>query len=199
MIKVGLTGGIGSGKSVVAKVFETLGVPLYNADEAAKRLMQEDEALKRSIRQAFGEEAYVDGKLNRAYLASQVFNDPAKLKQLNGLVHPRVIADGYDWMQRQQAPYSIKEAAIFFESGSAAGIDVMIGVYAPQALRIQRVMHRDGIPREEVIKRMQQQIDEEIKMRLCDHVIRNDDQQMVIPQVLALHELLLKRSLEPAT
>jgi dephospho-CoA kinase len=194
MLKVGITGGIGSGKSIVARIFSTLGIPVYNADDQAKWLMNQDTALREKIIAAFGNEAYTSGGLNRSWLAAHVFHDEEKLKLLNSIVHPAVIAHGENWMNAQQAPYTLKEAALFFESGSAAGLDFMIGVYAPQPLRLLRAMRRDGLGREEVLARMAKQINEEIKMRLCDAVIINDDQQMVLPQVLQLHQQLLELS-----
>ncbi len=194
MLRVGITGGIGSGKSTVARVFEVLGIPVYNADAAARQLMNEDETLRQAIRKHFGEESYKDGILNRSYLAAQVFNNQEKLALLNSLTHPATIRHAEEWMQRQQAPYTLKEAALIFESGSSAQLDFVIGVYAPQALRIVRVTGRDQISREEVLKRMQRQIDETIKMKLCDTVIVNDDQHPVIPQVLTLHQQLLQRA-----
>lgn len=191
LLKIGLTSGIGSGKSTVAKIFETLGIPVYYADDAAKRLMNAQGDLKLRLIAAFGEQTYTDGKLNRAFLSAKVFNDAEKLQQLNAMVHPVVIADGENWLLRQTTQYAIKEAALFFESGSAAGLDFIIGVYAPKALRIHRVMQRDGVTRAEVLTRMQKQISESIKMKLCDFVITNDELQLLIPQVLALHEQLL--------
>jgi len=194
MLKIGITSGIGSGKSTVAKVFETLGIPVYYADDAAKRLMNEDEALKNSLIATFGAETYIDGKLNRPFLSTKVFNDANQLAKLNALVHPATILDGKQWLAKQTTPYAIKEAALFFETGSAANLDYVIGVYAPQALRIHRVMQRDGITRNDVFARMQKQIKEEIKMRLCDFVITNNEQEMVIPQVVNLHQKLLALS-----
>ena len=196
MLRVGITGGIGSGKSIVAKVFATLGIPVYNADSTAKRLMEEDTSLKASISLLFGEQAYEAGRLNRPYISAIVFKDREKLAQLNALVHPATIAAGEKWFGEQQAPYALKEAALIFESGTQRQLDFVIGVSAPQHLRIHRVMARDGVGREEVLKRMQNQIDETIKMRLCDSVIYNDEVQLVIPQVLELHEQLLKISSE---
>ncbi len=193
MLRVGLTGGIGSGKSTVAKIFEVLGVPLYYADEAAKRLMNENEDLKQNIRQAFGEETYRDGILDRKALAAIVFNAPKKLDQLNALVHPVTFTDATLWLQKiaaageQSPPYAIKEAALIFESGAQEWLDYVIGVYAPAPLRIQRVMQRDHTGPEEVLARMNKQMDEELKMRLCNFVITNDEQQLLIPQVQALH------------
>lgn len=193
-LRIGLTGGIGSGKSTVAKVFETLGIPVYYADEAARRIMNEDEVLKEQIMQQFGAAAYPDGKLDRKYLAGIVFNNPAKLELLNSLVHPATIRNGELWMEKQTTPYAIKEAAIIFESGSQSNLDYVIGVSAPDALRIHRTMQRDHITREEVLVRMSKQIKQIIKMRLCDFVIVNDEQHAVIPQVLLLHEELLKKA-----
>jgi dephospho-CoA kinase len=189
MLRIGITGGIGSGKSTVSKIFEVLGVPVYYADDASKRLMNEDEELKEKLRSVFGEGVYVDGKLNRQYLSSIVFNDPLKLALLNSIVHPATIKDAEDWMLQQTAPYAIKEAALIFESGSQEYLDKVIGVYAPAAVRIHRVMQRDNVTKEEVLGRMSKQIDEDIKMRLCDYVIKNDEQELLIPQVIKLHEL----------
>lgn len=191
MIKVGLTGGIGSGKSTVAKVFEVLGIPVYYADDAAKRLMNEDEELKQKIKAQFGETVYRDGKLDRKAMAGLVFNDPEKLEKLNKLIHPATIKDAAGWMQKQKTAYTIKEAALIFESGAQEHLDYVIGVAAPAPLRIQRTMQRDGVSREDTLARMDKQMDETIKMKLCDFVIRNDEQEMLLPQVIALHEKLL--------
>jgi dephospho-CoA kinase len=188
MLRVGITGGIGSGKSTVSKIFEVLGIPVYYADDASKRLMNEDEGLKEKLQSIFGNETYVDGQLNRAYLSSIVFNNPDKLAQLNSIVHPATIKDAADWMQRQTTPYAIKEAALIFESGSQEHLDKVIGVYAPAAIRIHRVMQRDNVTREEVLSRMNKQLDETIKMKLCDYVITNDEQELLIPQVIKLHQ-----------
>lgn len=194
VLKVGLTGGIGSGKTTVAKIFELLKVPVYYADEASKRLYHTNKDLMAGLKKHFGEEVYTNDQLNRSKLAAIVFNDPGKLKLLNSMIHPLTIKDAEQWMQQQTAPYIIKEAALIFEAGSTRGLDCIIGVSAPQALRIKRTMDREKITREEVVSRMQRQMDEEIKMLLCDHVIKNDEQQLVIPQVLALHERFLKMS-----
>jgi len=188
MLRIGLTGGIGSGKSTVAKIFEVLGIPVYYADAANRRLVNEDPQIIKNIIQNFGDKSYVDGKLNRAYIASIVFNNPDKLALLNAISHPATIEDANKWMQQQSSPYVIKEAALIFESGSAENLDLVIGVYAPAPLRIKRTMDRDKITQEEVKKRMERQINEELKMKLCDHVVINDEQQLVIPQVMALHQ-----------
>ena len=197
---IGLTGGIGSGKSIVAKVFESLGIPVFNADATAKDIMNTNTFIKSKLIEAFGNEVYLNNiekngnateTLNRAYLSKVVFSDPYQLEILNAIVHPITIQAAIDWAAAQSAPYVIKEAALFFESGAAMGVHKIIGVSAPKSIRIQRVMHRDDCNREEVLKRMAHQIDESLKMKLCDFVIINDDQHLVLPQVVALHEKLL--------
>ena len=188
MLKVGLTGGIGSGKTTVARIFEVLGIPVYYADDAARMLMNTNEELKAAIIKNFGKETYPDGELDRKYLASIVFNNKEKLELLNSLTHPVTIADAGLWINRQTSPYIIKEAALLFESGAAERLDYVIGVYAPQHIRVKRVMDRDGLPAEEVMKRISRQIDEEMKMKLCDFVITNNEERLVIPQVLSLNE-----------
>ena len=191
ILKVGLTGGIGSGKSTVAKVFEVLGIPVYYADDAAKKLMNEDVALKELLVKEFGNAIYSNGELNRAHLSSLVFNDPAKLKALNAIVHPATIADADKWMQQQTTPYAIKEAALIFESHANKFLDKVIGVYAPAPLRIKRVMQRDNLSEEAILARINKQINEEEKMLLCDFVIANDTINLIIPQVLTIHQNLL--------
>ena len=188
VLRIGLTGGIGSGKSTVAKIFEVLGIPVYYADEAARYLMNTDKELITGIKKYFGDKSYEGNQLNRKYLATQIFNDEYKLELLNSLVHPVTIRDAERWMMRQSTPYVVKEAALLFESGSAENLDYIIGVFAPKTLRIKRVAERDQITSEEIITRMKHQVDDEIKMKLCDFVIKNDGHHAVIPQVLALHE-----------
>ena len=191
MLKIGLTGGIGSGKTTVARIFEILGIPVYYADTEAKRIMNEDEALRQQIIGLFGKDAYVDNRLNRTYIASMVFNDRAKLDSLNALVHPATVADSEAWMERQTSHYAIKEAALIFEASVDKQLDYVIGVSAPELLRIQRVTGRDNVSAEEVERRMKNQISEEEKMKLCDFIIVNDERSLVIPQVLDLHEKLI--------
>lgn len=193
MLKIGLTGGIGSGKTTVAKMFEILGIPVYYADDAARKLMNEDETLKTSIITHFGEASYKNNELDRKYLAGIVFNDKEKLDLLNSFIHPVTIRNSEEWMQQQTAPYAIKEAALLFESGAAENLDYVIGVYAPQHIRVKRVMARDGVKADEVMKRISRQIDEEMKMKLCDFVITNNEQKLVIPQVLELDRLLREK------
>jgi dephospho-CoA kinase len=195
---IGLTGGIGSGKSTIAKVFANLGVPIFDADATAKQLMNNSPFIKEKLIAAFGPEVYstlndngVEGSLNRTYLSKIVFADPYKLTLLNAIVHPVTIQAAIDWAATQTAPYVIKEAALFFESGSSLGTYKIIGVSAPKSIRVHRVMKRDNCTQQDVEKRMMHQIDESLKMKLCDWVIVNDDLQLVLPQVVALHEQIL--------
>ena len=192
MLKVGITGGIGSGKSFVCQVFNALGIPVFNADDTARYLMENDAALIQGIRNLLGDDVYVAGKLDRAKVSAIIFQSPEKLQELNALVHPATISYAKEWFEKQQAPYVIKEAAIFFESGSYTDMDVMIGVHAPLELRIQRAMKRNNLSREKVLSIIAQQMDEDEKMKRCDHVIVNDDVTAVLPQVLELHEQLSK-------
>ena len=198
MLKVGLTGGIGSGKTVVANIFKVLGIPVFDADAAAKEIMEKDELLITRIKKEFGDESYEGEKLNRKYLADKVFNDSYQLDKLNAIVHPAAIQVGIDWAEKQTAPYIIKEAALMFEAGSAFNLQYVIGVTAPKSLRIKRVIQRSNLAREEVLSRMNRQISDVIKMRLCDFVIMNDEQQMILPQVMKIHEQLLEKSKEYA-
>ena len=191
-LKIGITGGIGSGKTTVARIFETLGIPVYYADTRAKEIMNENEELRQKIVHHFGEAAYENNQLNRHHIAMQVFNDDKKLSLLNSLVHPVTIADAEKWMKQQTTPYALKEAALIFEAGSQLQLDYVIGVSSPLELRIERVKQREHISREKVLERISKQMDEEEKMKRCDFVINNDEQQMLIPQVLTLHETLLR-------
>lgn len=193
-LRVGITGGIGSGKSTAAKIFEVLGIPVYYADEEAKRIMNNNPVVRDLLIKEFGEPTYDNDVLNRQHLASIVFTDKARLEKLNHLVHPITLQDSDEWMSRQEAAYSLKEAALIFESGAARNLDYVIGVSAPLALRIQRVMKRDNIKREDVLLRMERQIDESLKMKLCNFVLINDEQQMLLPQVLQLHQRLKELS-----
>ncbi len=197
MLKIGLTGGIGSGKSTVAKIFEVLGVPVYYADEAARQIMNSDKQLKAALVKNFGEKAYRGDELDRAYLASVVFADKQKLELLNSLTHPATIRDANRWMLEQTSSYIIKEAALLFESGANKYLDLVIGVSAPAELRIERTMQRDKVSRDEVLQRMSRQMEEESKMNLCDFVIMNDEQQLLTPQVLQLHERFMTTKTRP--
>jgi len=190
-LRVGLTGGIGSGKTTVARIFELLGIPVYYADDAAKRLMNEDEELKSAIKEKFGTGSYKNNELDTEYLAGRVFNDPIKLEILNSLVHPATIRDAGRWMNEQRSHYTIKEAALIFESGSAGQLDYVIGVSAPLALRIKRIVDRNHISEQEVRKRITNQLDEDLKMKLCDFILYNNEEKLLIPQVIELHRKLL--------
>lgn len=194
MLKVGVTGGIGSGKSVVCRVFNTLGIPVFNADDAARHLMASDERLKQAIMAALGTDSYRNGVPDRERIAAIVYADATKLAMLNSLVHPATIQYAARWIKEQTDPYIIKEAAIFFESGSYKEMDVMIGVSAPAHTRINRVMQRSQHSEEKVRSIMAQQMDEAEKMSRCNYIIVNDDVQAMLPQVLRLHEVLLKRA-----
>jgi dephospho-CoA kinase len=194
MLQVGVTGGIGSGKTLVCSVLEQLGVPVYHADLEARRLMNEDLQVREKIIDLFGEEAYLDGALNRGFMAGQVFGDQQKLSRLNALVHPAVRQDYTRWVAGQlHVPYVVEEAAILFESGAAGFMDLKVLVYAPEQVRIKRVMKRDGVLEENVRERMRNQMDEEEKRRLADLVIMNDGETMLLPQVLDVHREILKR------
>jgi dephospho-CoA kinase len=192
-MRIGITGGIGAGKSLIVKIFNTLGIPSYDADAAAKYLMANDLGLKKQLIQSFGEQVFQDGALNRSYLATQVFNNPQKLNLLNSYVHPAVGKDFEQWCAKNtQAPYVLKEAALLFESGSYKMLDKIIVVTAPEALRIQRVLHRDQHRTEEQVRAiMQNQLPEEEKIKKADFLIVNDDRVMVLPQVLELHSQLI--------
>ena len=196
VLKVGLTGGMGSGKSTVAQIFEVLGIPVYCADVEAKRLMNEDTRLRSSITRIFGEQAYTNKNLNTKYISSIVFSDPLKLEQLNAIVHPATKDDGENWMNRQTTPFAIHEAALIFEANVADRLDYVIGVSSPNELRIKRSMERDNVSQEDVLQRMNKQLDEEIKMSKCDFILINDEKQLLIPQVLDLHEKLIRLSKE---
>jgi dephospho-CoA kinase len=193
MLKIGITGNIGGGKTTVSKVFEVLGIPVFYADAAAKKVMTADPELISNLKKTFGKAAYFDdGSLNREYIASVVFNDEKQLAKLNSMVHPAVFRAFDTWVsQVNDAPYVMKEAALLFESSSYKMCDKTIMVTAPLELRIKRVVQRDKLTREEILKRNARQYSEEKKIELADFVIRNDDTELVIPQVLQLHEQFL--------
>lgn len=190
---VGITGGIGSGKTTACQVFEQLGIPVYYADARAKQLMANSPQLKSKIVQAFGDKAYDNGVLNRVYLAKEVFNSKDKLSVLNGLVHPAVADDFVEWLEaNKSADYVLKEAAILFESGAYHNVDVTVLVIAPEETRIERVVKRDGTTREDVLRRIKNQWAQERKAKLADHILNNDGQELLVPQVLALHQRFRK-------
>ena len=195
-LKVGITGGIGSGKTTVCRVFETLGIPVYYADHRAKELMIENSSIIEGITKVFGATAYTsDGQLNRKHIAQIAFADKSKLALLNGIVHPVVFADAEAWHhQHPQAPYTLKEAALLYETEGYKLMDKMITVFAPQNIRIQRVMQRDGVKEEDVRARMTHQMPDEKKIKLADFIVYNDTKAMLIPQILQIHKQLTLHS-----
>ena len=192
-VLIGLTGGIGSGKTTVSKVFKSLGVPIYYADDRAKWLMANDEQLKGEIQEAFDAESYDDeGNLNRAYLAERVFPDQKQLSQLNALVHPAVGRDFAAWVNEHRAqPYLLKEAALIFEAGSYKSLDKVIVVTSPKEERIKRVLLRDmQRSREQVLAIIDKQLSENERKRRADYLIDNSGKVLVIPQVMGLDQKL---------
>ena len=192
MLKIGITGGIGSGKTTVCKMFEVLGIPVYYADARAKALMTEDPILVAQIKDLLGKKVYQkDGSLDRKRIAKIVFNDKEKLTQLNSLVHPAVAIDGENWHKSQtDVSYTLKEAALLVESGSYKSMDYLISVWAPKELRIERVQIRDNTSREEVEARIDKQMPEIEKLKAADLVIINDENSSLIEQVMKIHKLL---------
>jgi dephospho-CoA kinase len=189
--RIGITGGIGSGKTTVCQIFESLGIPIYYADYWAKWLIENDEKIVAEMVQAFGAETYIDGKYNRAYIADIVFKDKSKLAQINAIVHPAVEQHSQNWHAQQiHAPYTIKEAALMIESGSHQYLDGLIVVTAPEAVRIVRVMARDGSDENAVRNRIANQMPESQKVALADWVIENDGKRGIVPQVWTLHQIL---------
>lgn len=192
-LKVGITGGIGSGKTLVCNVFALLGVPVYFADEQAKYILQNDTDVISAVKHLLGNKSYTsEGLLNRKYIASIVFADTELLKKYNAIIHPAVFDHAHRWMQAHaHYAYILKEAALLFESGSYRELDKIICVTAPEKLRMERVMQRDNISAEEVVQRMQNQWPEEQKISRSDYIIYNDGSQMLIPQVMEIHRSLL--------
>ncbi len=194
-LRIGITGGIGSGKSIICRIFQTIGIPVYDADSRAKWIVNHHPDLREEIIAEFGAEAYdTQGQYNRAYMAQQVFNDGDRVRVLNQLIHPRVGKDFLDWThQNAQAPYLLKEAALMFESGSHLALNQVITVFAPESVRIQRILKRDPHRSEAQIKAIfGKQLAEEEKIKRANFVVHNDDQHLVIPQVLTLHNQFLK-------
>jgi len=203
MIKVGVTGGIGAGKSLVCRIFNIMGIPHYNADYYAKYLMQTDETLINAIKKSFGDDIYKNNQLNRKALADIVFNNEEKLNQLNQIVHPSVFEHGRAWFEQlqnknsqkptlnHQPPYAIKEAALLFETGSYQTLDSTILVLAPEAVRINRVMKRDQTDTKKIKNRMNKQWSDSQKKELAQYCIYNDGVQAIIPQINQIHLKLI--------
>ena len=193
MLKIGITGGIGSGKSFVSDIFRVWGVPVYNADKEAKRLMNHDRDLKTALKALLGQEAYYkNGRLNRKWVASKIFSDKTLLKKMNAVVHPAVRNDFEHWAELQQAPYVLEESAIIFEAGLEKFFDAVILVMADKNTRIQRVMKRDKMTKEEVKARMAHQSSDKVKKARADFIILNDGTKALLKQVIETHEAILK-------
>ncbi|MEI9919025.1 MAG: dephospho-CoA kinase [Bacteroidota bacterium] len=193
MLQAGITGGIGSGKSLVCKIFQSLGVPVYDADSRAKILMSSDKILIDQIRNEFGDAAYNnDHTLNRKHISEAAFGNPDKLKKLDSLVHPRVGLDYSNWVDGQKTPYVIKEAALLYEAGSYKTLDKIIVVSASEEIKIKRIKARDPHRSEQMIRDIiKNQMPDSEKVSRADFVIVNDESQLVIPQVIAIHQRLL--------
>ena len=193
---VGITGGIGSGKTTVCQIFENLGVPVYNADIQAKKILNSNQSLKKKIKSLLGEGAYFEnGKLNRNYVASQIFVDKDLLSKINTLVHPIVQEDAKRWseqFQKEGIQYVLKEAALLVENGSYRSLDSLIVVTCPEEIRIQRVIKREKATREEVLKKIKNQLPEQGKIKVEDFIIQNDGQLPIIPQIWKIHQILTK-------
>ena len=194
MLKIGITGGIGSGKTTICKVFEKVGIPVYYADLQARELMNTDAVLIEELKKEFGTAIYNEQKeLIRPKLAEIVFNDKQKLQKLNAMVHPAVQRGFKLWAEQYaDKPYVLKEAALLFESGSYKDLDYVVTISAPKAMRLQRVVDRDGVKKSDVEKRMKNQLTEEERLERADYVINNDETQAVIPQIMQLHEVFLE-------
>lgn len=193
MLKIGITGGIGSGKSTVCTIFQILGIPVFNADIEARKLYDEPR-VKEAIMLAFGDIMYPQGVFDKKAMADLVFQSTDKLKQLNELLHPLVQIQFDTWLQQQVSPYAIKEAALLIEAGSYQQLDALILVTCPMNKRIERVMKRDRVTEDEVLARINKQLSEEDKRTFCQYEIINDDRQLLIPQVLQLHHQLMRHS-----
>ncbi len=192
MLKIGITGGIGTGKTTVCTIFQTLGIPIYDADQKAKALMLSNETLRDAIKSYFGAAVYTnENRLNTTYLAETVFSNSTKLAMLNDLVHPAVQRDSEAWHEAQiNTPYTLKEAALLYESGGYHTLDKVIVVTAPLELRINRVLSRDKTTRAAIESRISKQWAEEEKIKRADFIVYNDGEQLLLPQVLAIHEAL---------
>lgn len=190
MKTIGLTGGIGSGKTTVARMFEEYGIPIYIADTEAKNLMHTSCEIRSELQQLLGENVYVDGQLDRKFMADKIFNDKQLLEKVNNIIHPRVEAHFQEWKKKQNAPYCIKEVAILFENGSYKRCDKTILVVADEEERIARVIKRDGVKREKVLERMKNQWSDAKKTPLADYIINNQSLNATKKEVKNLHTIL---------
>ena len=183
---IGITGGIGSGKSIVSRILQLMGYPVYSSDQRAKELMHEDQSLIAGLKELFGEEAYLNSNLNRPFIAAQIFRDDSKRTDMNNLVHPAVRADFKNWKNQQNTPLVFQESALLFETGSYKLFDGVILVSAPEEVRMQRIKERDQLTDEQVQARFDAQLSEEEKMKLTNYIIYNDGNQLLVPQILDL-------------
>ena len=194
VLKVGITGGIGAGKTLVSKIFSLLGIPVYDADTRAKWISNFHPEVKKEIIDFFGEDSYKDNQFNSRFIVSKIINDKTKTEKLNSIIHPRVGTDFIEWTEQHKAfPYVLKEAALMFESDSYKSLDKIIVVTAPLTLKIKRILTRDPQRTEaEILGIMDKQMSEEEKLKRADFILYNDDKQMVIPQVVALDKMFRK-------
>jgi dephospho-CoA kinase len=190
-LKLGVTGGIGSGKTSVCRIFNVLGIPVFSTDQVAKGIMDSDIAIREKINKIAGKDLYPGGILDRKGLAGMIFNDSSKLAEVNSLVHPLVFRNFLEWTVRQDSPYVIMEAAILFESGAEKFVDRVATVIAPEEEKIQRVISRSSLTREQVMERMRNQIDDEERIKRSDYIIRNSENDMIIPAILEIHNDIL--------
>ncbi len=191
---VGLTGGIGSGKTTVAQIFKALGVPIFVADEVSKRIIDSDLSLQSELKSLLGNDVVKEGKIDRPYMASLIFNDANLLKEANALIHPAVGSAFQQWYLQQDFPYVLREAAILFESGSHKDCEAIVVVSAPEDLRIERVQKRSGESEAQIRARMSKQWPQKKKEELADYLIFNEQKEMLIPQVIKVHEDLIRRA-----
>ncbi len=198
MLKVGITGGIGSGKSTACNMFRNLGVPIFTADVVGKQILNEDAAVKKQVIRTFGEDMYTaEGKIDRQRMAQLVFNDPNELEKLNEIVHPKVNEAFEQWVEKNaKAPYVLKEAAILFETGNYYTLDKIINVFASKAQRIERIKKRDDVSEADVLKRMRFQFSDAERNKMADFILMNEDgnEEELLPQIMELHEILLNET-----
>jgi dephospho-CoA kinase len=190
-MKLGVTGGIGSGKTSVCRVFNVLGIPVFSADLEARNIMENDKGIEQRINSIAGKNLYINGNLDRRQLAALIFSNQTLLEKVNSLIHPVVLGQFKKWVKVQSAPYVIMEAAILFESGASKLVNRIATVVAPMEERVDRVIHRNDLSREQVMERMKNQMDDETRIRLSDYIIRNSEHDMIIPAILKIHEDIL--------
>ena len=197
MLKIGITGGMGSGKTTASQVFRSLGIPVYNSDERARFFMETEQTVRNDVINLLGNSAYMHDRLNREYIANRVFNDNHLLNHLNGIIHPIVANDAKEWESNQiNVPFTLREAALLYESGGYLTLDAVILVKAPLELRIYRIMNRDRVTRDQIVKRLRFQWPDKMKEQLSDYTVLNDGKRMLIPQLVSLYKQLLLENSE---